>query len=242
MNAMYSSILAAKKEGKKLLAVLIDPEKTPVADVPNLLLNLAKTPVTHILVGGSSDPMHQLPDMVKALKHASSLPILLFPGNHLQLSEDADALLLLSLISGRNPEYLIEQHIKAVPTLQHMSLEVIPTAYLLIEGGKETSVQRKSATEPMPQNNSKNILHTVLAGVYLGMQLVYLEAGSGAKYPVAPNIIHEVSSKIAVPLLVGGGIQSKEAIEQAFAAGADMVVIGTAFEKDPTFFKSISSQ
>lgn len=241
MATVYNTILKAKEQGTQLLAVLIDPEKTTPDEIPVLIQQLHQTLVSHILVGGSSDPNKQLSAVIKRLKQHTHLPVLLFPGSHQQLSPEADALLFLSLLSGRNPEYLISQQIKAVPALLEMDLEVIPTGYVLIDGGVETSVQRVSNTLPIPQEHHQEVLHTVLAGVYLGLRLFYLEAGSGAKQAVDPKLIKAVSSKLALPLLVGGGIKSKKAIDDAFEAGADMVVIGTAFEENPSFFKSIST-
>ena len=163
----------------------------------------------------------------------------LFPGDHSQLTEEADAVLFLSLLSGRNPEFLIEQQIKSVNFLKGSSLEVIPTGYLLIEGGVETSVQKVSKTAPIPQSNLEEILNTSIAAEYLGKQIIYLEAGSGAKTPINSKIIRSVSNSIDIPIIVGGGIRTKQQLESAFDNGADLVVIGTAFENNSEIFNTI---
>ena len=155
---------------------------------------------------------------------------MLFPGDYSQITDAADGILFLSLISGRNPEYLISQQVKAVPQLKVSGLEVIPTGYLLIDGGKETAVQRVTQTLPLPQQEVEIIVNTSLAGQFSGKQLIYLEAGSGALFPVSREVISEVKAAIEIPLIVGGGIRSQEQLEEAYEAGADMVVMGTVFE------------
>jgi len=170
-------------------------------------------------------------------KKETYLPIIFFPGDVSQITNKADGILFLSLLSGRNPEYLIEQQIKAAPILKNAPLEIIPTGYILIDGKKETATQKVSNTKPISQEKTTRILHTSLAGEFSGKQLIYLEAGSGATQVVSQNIIEMVSNKITVPLIVGGGIHTKKQLEDAFNAGADIVVIGTAFEKDESFLK-----
>ena len=170
------------------------------------------------------------------LKEKLALPILLFPGNPSQISVLADGILFLSLISGRNPEYLIEHHISSVPILKNTNLEIIPTGYVLIESGTITAVERVSQTKPLGRTNLSLVCHTAKAGEYLGNKLIYLEAGSGAKLPVPLEMITAVSREVSIPLVVGGGIRSQKEIQQAFNAGADLVVIGTAFENDGNFF------
>jgi phosphoglycerol geranylgeranyltransferase len=234
---IYQNIVSAKKEGKKLLAVLIDPEKMDLKHIPCFFEKIHNSIATHIFVGGSTDKDNQTESVVMAVKKETNLPIILFPGDVSQITNKADGILFLSLLSGRNPEYLIEQQIKAAPILKNAPLEIIPTGYILIDGKKETATQKVSNTKPISQEKTTRILHTSLAGEFSGKQLIYLEAGSGATQVVSQNIIEMVSNKITVPLIVGGGIHTKKQLENAFNAGADIVVIGTAFEKDESFLK-----
>lgn len=234
---IYQNIVSAKKEGKKLLAVLIDPEKIDLKHIPCFFEKIHNSIATHIFVGGSTDKDNQTESVVMAVKKETNLPVILFPGDVSQITNKADGILFLSLLSGRNPEYLIEQQIKAAPILKNAPLEIIPTGYILIDGKKETATQKVSNTKPISQEKTTRILHTSLAGEFSGKQLIYLEAGSGATQVVSQNIIEMVSNKITVPLIVGGGIHTKKQLENAFNAGADIVVIGTAFEKDESFLK-----
>lgn len=234
--SFYQEILQSIQNKKKLLAILIDPEKIQLEAISLLCEKIKKSPATHIFFGGSTYDKNDFDQIIKELKKHLELPIFLFPGDYNQISNEADALLFLSLLSGRNPEYLIGQQIKAVQKLDQSTLEIIPTAYLLIESGNETAVERVSNTKPLGRENINEITQTAKAGEYLGMKLVYLEAGSGAKHSVTTKIITATKSNLNIPLIVGGGIRSKQAIDEAFLAGADMIVIGTAFENDNTFF------
>jgi len=236
MHHIYQDILKAKANNNKLLAILLDPDKLFNSDIKQLCIKISSSPATHIFVGGSIVENEETELLVLKLKEHISLPIILFPGDVNQVTNTADGILLLSLLSGRNPEYLIEQHVKAAPLLQKSDLEIIPTGYILIEGGVETAVQKVSNTLPIPQNDIDSAVHTALAGQYTGKKLIYLEAGSGATESVDIKTISFVSSAIDIPLIVGGGIKSKSKIDAAFNAGADLVVIGTAFENDITFF------
>ncbi|MFZ4105720.1 geranylgeranylglyceryl/heptaprenylglyceryl phosphate synthase [Flavobacterium sp.] len=236
MKSIYNNIVVAKSENKKLLAILIDPDKVSMEQISGFCQKIKLSPATHILVGGSSFNGTHLDDLILELKSKSNLSILLFPGNPSQISANADGILFLTLLSGRNPDYLIEHQINAVPILKKTDLEVIPTGYILIESGSETSVERVSKTKPLGRNNLDFVLQTAQAGEYLGNKLVYLEAGSGAKLAVPTEMITLVSQNIQIPVIVGGGIRSKKEIEDVFNAGADMVVIGTAFENDSNFF------
>lgn len=237
MKQIYQEIVNAKKQNNKLLAILLDPEKLKIADIQALCLKINRTRVTHILVGGSTFNGNYLDELLIEIKKHSKLPILLFPGDYKQISDEADGILLLSLLSGRNPDYLIEHQVNAVPLLRKTKLEIIPTAYLLIESGSQTAVERVSLTKPMDRNNNEYVAQTAKAGEFMGNKLVYLEAGSGAKIAVSLEMIKEVSTTVQVPVIVGGGIRTKEAIEKTFQAGADMIVIGTAFEIDNSFFE-----
>lgn len=233
---VYDTILTAYQNQQPLLAVLIDPEKTQPDQAEALCAQLKGTPVTHLLVGGSTFQGPHLEELVVQLKKASGLPVLLFPGDYAQITEAADGILFLSLLSGRNPEYLIEQQVKAAPLLHQSNLEILPTGYLLIESGTETAVQRVSGTQPLARNNSHHAAMTALAGQLLGKKLIYLEAGSGAQHAVPLEMIATVAQTLAIPLIVGGGIRSFAQIQAAHQAGATMVVIGTAFEENPNFF------
>ncbi|TRO67181.1 geranylgeranylglyceryl/heptaprenylglyceryl phosphate synthase [Christiangramia sabulilitoris] len=233
VQSYLREIREAVLENRKLLAILIDPDKFKETEAADFINNLpAET--THILVGGSTVEPGQTCNVVKAIKNLCGLPVILFPGDHSQISAYADALLFLSLISGRNPEFLIEQQVRSVEKIKNTDLEIIPTGYILIDGGNETSVQKVSNTVPLAQTEIQQIVNTALAGQYSGKKLIYLEAGSGAKFPVSPEIIKTVKSSLKIPLIVGGGIRSKRLLQKAYNAGADLVVIGTAFE-DGTF-------
>ena len=239
MNSIHLNILSAKKENKKLLAVLIDPEKFKIENATAFFKKVHQSKITHVFVGGSTDENNQTENVVSAIKKITQLPVLLFPGSHEQITDKADGILFLSLLSGRNPEFLIDQQIDSVERLENSDLEIISTGYILIDGGKETATQKVSNTKPIAQENIKLIKKTALAGEYLGKKLIYLEAGSGAKVPVNANIIKKISDFLTVPLIVGGGIRSKEQIQNAYNSGADLVVIGTAFEQNEDFFNQI---
>jgi len=240
MTKLYNNILQSIKEGKKQLAVLIDPDKMPLNRIESFVYKINRSMATHIFLGGSELNDNTTDALAKVIKKQTDLPIILFPGDENQLTSNADGLLFLSLISGRNPDYLIGKHIKAIPKLNTANLEVIPTGYILIENGIETAVERISKTKPLQRKNIELIGHTAKAGEYLGMKLIYLEAGSGATHPVNSEIISTVKSQIKIPVIVGGGIRSKKDLNNTFKAGADLVVIGTAFEKDETFFTQIN--
>ncbi|NNK83141.1 MAG: geranylgeranylglyceryl/heptaprenylglyceryl phosphate synthase [Flavobacteriaceae bacterium] len=236
---IYNNILTALSNKEKLLAVLIDPDKMELTSLSGFIKNVNKTIATHIFVGGSIVEDYIMDDFVAEIKKHTTLPIIIFPGDVSQITNQANAILFLSLISGRNPEYLIDKQIQAVSKLKDSNLEVIPTGYILIENGKETSVQRVSKTKPLDRNNVQLIADTAKAGEYLGKKLIYLEAGSGAKHAISSEIILKVKQNLNVPLIVGGGIRTKEQLEAAFNSGADLVVIGTAFEDDANFFKQL---
>ena len=232
----YTEILEAKKNSRKLLAILLDPDKIEMESVPALTRKINESPATHIFVGGSIVNSGIIDGLIATLKQETTLPIILFPGNPSQISKEADAILFLTLLSGRNPDYLIEHQVNAVPFLKKTNLEVISTGYILIESGTKTAVERVSKTEPLDRNNSDYVLQTAQAGEYIGNDLLYLEAGSGARQPVPLEMIAKTAQNIRIPLIVGGGIRTKEAIDAAYQAGADLVVIGTAFENDINFF------
>jgi putative glycerol-1-phosphate prenyltransferase len=232
--SIYKDLAEAACARKKLLSVLVDPDKFEESSAEIFLLNLPEN-VTHILVGGSTVEINKTQTTVKAIKAKTTLPVILFPGDHSQITESADAILFLTLISGRNPEFLIEQQVKSVSRLRNSKLEIIPTGYILIEGGNKSAVQSVSNTKPILQCNVESIVHTALAGQFSGKKLIYLEAGSGAQISVSEEIISAVKEAINIPLIVGGGIRSKQLLRRSYEAGADMVVIGTAFENGMSF-------
>jgi putative glycerol-1-phosphate prenyltransferase len=236
MKNIYQNILAAKQVNKKLLAILIDPDKTKAEEIESLSHKINQSPATHLFIGGSIVEQICIDSLIIEIKKHCHLPILIFPGHPSQISNEADGILFLSLLSGRNPDYLIEHHINSVDILTNSSLEIIPTGYILIDGGKETAVQRVSQTQPIENTNIDLAFKTAKAGEYLGKKLIYLEAGSGANQHVSLEMISYVAKKTSIPLLVGGGIKNLTKIEEIFKAGADLVVIGTAFENDSNFF------
>ncbi|KAF2329550.1 phosphoglycerol geranylgeranyltransferase [Flavobacterium ginsenosidimutans] len=231
-------ILEAKSNGQKLLAVLLDPDKIVLENLGHLIEKITQSPATHIFVGGSIVQNNILEELILELKQKTSLPVILFPGDPSQISSKADGILFLSLLSGRNPDYLIEYQVQAAPILKKTNLEVISTGYILIESGNETAVARVSKTKPLSRENLDLVLATALAGEMLGNQLIYLEAGSGAKQPVPTEMIELIAQNIEIPIIVGGGIVDLQGIQKAYNAGADLVVIGTAFENNSHFFES----
>ena len=236
---VFKHILHRIKSGEKLLAVLLDPDKAQLHKLPQFVNKLNATKATHIFVGGSSVANDVTDTLVTQLKQLTTLPIVIFPGDTNQITHRADAVLLLSLLSGRNANYLIGKHVEAVPVLRASKLEIIPTGYILIENGKETAVERVTGTKPMPKDNISFIVDTAKAGEFLGLACIYLEAGSGAEQPVSKDIIYHVKHDITIPLIVGGGIKTNAQLEMAYAAGADMVVLGTILEEDESFFKTL---
>lgn len=230
-------ILEAKSNGQKLLAILLDPDKIELKNLKQLIEKINQSPATHIFVGGSIVQNNILEELVLTLKQKTNLPVILFPGDPSQISPKADGILFLSLLSGRNPDYLIEYQVQAAPILKKTNLEVISTGYILIESGNETAVARVSKTKPLSRENLDLVLATALAGEMLGNQMIYLEAGSGAKKPVPTEMIELVTQNIKIPVIVGGGIVDLHGIQKAYNAGADLVVIGTAFENNSHFFE-----
>ena len=235
---LYQQIIQSKKNGRKLLAILLDPDKIELQNLGSLLQKINWSPATHIFVGGSVVQSVILEDLIVQLKEKTNLPVVLFPGDPSQISSQADAILFLSLLSGRNPDYLIEYQVQAAPILKKTNLEVISTGYILIESGNETAVARVSNTKPLARNNLDLALATAQAGEMLGNKLIYLEAGSGAKMAVPLEMIQLIAQNIKIPVIVGGGIVNLQGIQKAYEAGADLVVIGTAFENNIHFFES----
>jgi phosphoglycerol geranylgeranyltransferase len=231
MNSQNSILSYFSSAGKKL-AVLIDPDKQDVSAIPSLVKTIEESGADFIFVGGSLLINDAFGKTVESIRKHSKLPLIIFPGSPAQISSSADAILLLSLISGRNPELLIGQHVLAAPKLKESGLEILPTGYMLIESGNITTASYISNTLPVPANKPEIAACTALAGEQLGMKLIYLDGGSGAKNPVPAEMIKQVKKVISVPLIVGGGIRTAEMAYNACKAGADVIVVGTAFEKD----------
>jgi phosphoglycerol geranylgeranyltransferase len=230
---VYQRILDNKHKGVKLLALLIDPDKYEENHYQKVFQSQT---FDLILIGGSlitSGNIHQTIDSVKSLQ--PSIPVIIFPGDTYQISKKADAILFLSLISGRNAELLIGKHVLAAPQIKALGIESISTGYILIESGKLTTVSYITQTLPIPNDKPEIAASTALAGEMLGMKMIYLEAGSGAENSIGYEMVKSVKQHLQVPLIVGGGIQSKVDVENYFNAGADIVVVGTHFEKHITF-------
>lgn len=228
---IYDKILNKYKLGKKQFAVLIDPEKSDEEHLTVLLKDVNATPVDFILLGGSTGEK-SADDVLATIRKKTSKPVVLFPGDVSHLTKGVDAVLFLSLLSGRNPDFLIENHIKAVPLLE--DVEVIPVAYILVDGAHRSATEIVSKTKPMDVKNVERIVNTAKAGELLGHKLVYLEAGSGARSSLSSEIISSVKAKLSVPLIVGGGLTSLGDIKRVYDAGADIVVVGNALEERPS--------
>lgn len=235
-NELKESLYQRSKEGTKGLALLIDPEKM---DRHDFWLKQAEKyltfPLDYFFVGGSLVNPEKLAICVKKIKQVNGggVPVVLFPGSAMQISEEADAILFLSLISGRNPELLIGQHVLAAPALFRSGLEILPTGYMLVNGGRPTSVEYISQTIPIPRDKEDLAVATALAGKFLGLSLFYLDAGSGAHLPVPGEMIRAVRDCTGYPLIVGGGINSLSKAQNAWEAGADLIVIGNGAEQNP---------
>ena len=236
MKNIYTHILNAKKKGKKLFAVLVDPDKFN----PKVIDECNSSKVDFIFIGGSGLKKKKFHKCVSAIKKRTKILLVIFPGGKEQISEKADAILLLSLISGRNPDYLIGEHIRAAQQLKKSKLEIIPTGYILIEGGKKITAQKITRTSPIKTSDVNLAVSTSIAGELLGMKMIYLEAGSGTKKPLSNSIIQNIKRNISSPLIAGGGIDSPEKAKAICKAGADVIVAGNGIEKDVTLVKKIA--
>lgn len=240
---ILSTLQQRHRANKKSIAVLVDPDKAEDPSRLHHLINLAsENCVDYFFVGGSLVTSANLSEVVRKIKENVTIPVVLFPGNVMQVDASADALLFLSLISGRNPELLIGQHVVAAPILKNTRLEVIPTGYMLINSGKITSVAYISNTMPIPDDKYSLAASTALAGQMLGLQVVYIDAGSGAEREISPRMIAAVRKTISIPLIVGGGINSARKAIAALEAGADMIVVGNALEKDPDLLTEVAEK
>jgi len=238
---LYNQISERKKLGKKSFSVLIDPDKVDIAGIDQLVQIATNSKVDYFFVGGSLVISNHLDECIRQIKSNCDIPVILFPGSPSQVSRYADALLYLSLISGRNPELLIGQHVISAPFVKKSGLEIIPTGYMVIDGGAPTTVSYISNASPIPSDKNEIAMCTAMAGEMLGMKLIYMDAGSGAKKPIEEAMIAKVASHIEVPLIVGGGITNAEKAYINCKAGADIIVVGNAIEKDLSLIKDISA-
>lgn len=227
--------------GRKKVAILIDPDKTRgEAEIEDLLARIKLLNPTFIFVGGSTVSENDLHACLTQIKSKTAIPVVIFPGSRQQINELADGILFLSLLSGRNPDYLISHQVESAHLLKKMEIETISTAYLLIDGGKNSSVAYVSQTSPIPSDQEGIAVKTAIAGEMLGFQCVFMDAGSGAINPVPEKMIKAVKQNIDLPLIVGGGLRTTEEVENAFNAGADLVVIGNKVEEDADFLLDLA--
>lgn len=220
---------------------MLDPDKVEQSSLVPLLRRTVDYPIDFFLVGGSLVTDYAHKDVIDTIRRHTSTPIILFPGNPLHIEPSADAILFLSLISGRNPDFLIGQHVIAAPLLKKSGLEILPTGYMLVDSGAQTTVSYISGTMPLPSDKPGVAACTAMAGEMLGLQLMYLDAGSGARWPVTPDMIAAVRAAVETPLIVGGGIRSGETAYEALKAGADMIVVGNGIEQDPDLLPQLST-
>lgn len=240
-HRLYDIFLDRKQQGKKSFAVLIDPDKVNSSQLDELVRLGDDAGVDYFFLGGSLVISNHLDDCVKHIKAQTDIPVILFPGSPSQLSRYADALLYLSLISGRNPELLIGQHVISAPAVKQSGIEIMPTGYMVIDGGAPTTVSYISNAAPIPSDKNEIAMCTAMAGEMLGMKLIYMDAGSGARKPITEAMIEKVASVIEAPLIIGGGITHPEKAYLNCKAGADVIVVGNAIEKDLSLIREISS-
>lgn len=229
---LYHQLLDIRDKKGAGYFVLLDPDKKPIKEMVAMAVICQGNGVDGLLMGGSILFSSDLDEMVKAIKQSVSIPVILFPGNGGQLTKHADGVLFMSLISGRNPHYLIGEQVLAAPIVRSMDLEAIATGYMLVESGSSTSVEFMSNTRPLPRNHPEIAVAHALAGEYLGMKLLYLEAGSGARQTVPEDMIQAVKNLVSVPLVVGGGIRKPEQAESIVKAGASFIVTGNILEEN----------
>ncbi|HSQ43855.1 MAG TPA: geranylgeranylglyceryl/heptaprenylglyceryl phosphate synthase [Ginsengibacter sp.] len=241
LKGIYSSLCERKSSGKKSFAVLIDPDKVNNEKMHQLIGLGIDAGIDYFLVGGSLVVSNYIDECIGLIKQYSSIPVILFPGSPNQVSKKADALLYLSLISGRNADLLIGQHVISAPVIKQSGLEIMSTGYMVIDGGAPTTVSYISNASPLPADKNEIAMCTAMAGEMLGMKLIYMDAGSGAKRAITESMIEKVSGCISVPLIIGGGITDPEKAYLNCKAGADVIVVGNAIEKDVNLIMEISS-
>lgn len=241
MRNIYKHITQNANNGKKSFAILIDPDKQDKNKLRKIIKKAEESKVDYFFVGGSLLSYDSLDDCINTLKRNSKIPIILFPGNTMQINDKAEGILFLSLISGRNPDMLIGKQVIAAPILKESSLEVISTGYMLIDSGQQTTASYISNTQPIPSNKNAVAVCTALAGEMLGLKLIFMDGGSGAKNPISEKMITSVKKAINLPLIIGGGINSaKKAIDNC-KAGADIIVVGNAIEKNINLINEIAT-
>jgi len=240
MMPVYQSLVDKKKKGLKSFAVLVDPDKVSTSSLHETISLAIEAKVDYFFVGGSLVISDHLDACIRQIKAVCSIPVLLFPGSPSQISKQADALLYLSLISGRNADYLIGQHVISAPFVKNSGLEIIPTGYIVVDGGAATTVSYISNASPVPADKSDIAMCTAMAGEMLGMKLIYMDAGSGAKKAITEDMISTVAKHIEVPLVVGGGIRDAEKAYLNCKAGADVIVVGNAIEKNASLIVEIA--
>jgi len=234
------SLFSSFNNNKKQFAVLVDPDKYNSKQLIDLVTLAQKSMVSYFFVGGSLLSEGNLDTTINVIKDHSEVPVIIFPGDEMQISKYADAILLLSMISGRNPELLIGKHVIAAPYLKRSGLEILPTGYMLIDSGRSTTALYMSNTMPIPANKDEIAVCTAMAGEMLGLKLIYMDGGSGADDPVPTSMIEKVKQNISVPLILGGGIRNPETAREKFNAGADVIVVGNAIESDQSLLTRIA--
>lgn len=243
MNSILEGISSRRKAGRKSIAILIDPDKADDQAKLRSLLKIAnENCIDLIMLGGSLANTLAMPEIIRTIRSEVSLPVVLFPGSPLQVTPGADAILFLSLISGRNPDLLIGHHVQAAPLLRNLPMEVVPTGYMLINSGRLTSAAYMSNTMPIPEDKYAIAASTAMAGELLGLKLLYLDAGSGAERAIAPRMISTIRTSVDLPLMVGGGITTPAIAQASLEAGADVLVIGNVLEKDPGLLTGIAER
>lgn len=238
---VYPMLLEKKKVGVKSFAVLVDPDKVSPSSLDDIIALSVQARVDYFFVGGSLVISNHLDECISQIKKSCTIPVLLFPGSPSQICKHADALLYLSLISGRNADLLIGQHVISAPFVKKSGLEIIPTGYMVIDGGAATTVSYISNATPLPANKADIAMCTAMAGEMLGMKVIYMDAGSGAREPITEEMINTVSRHIDIPMIVGGGIRDAEKAYLNCKAGADVIVIGNAIEKNTTLISEMAA-
>jgi phosphoglycerol geranylgeranyltransferase len=237
---VYQQLKQLKKDRRHAFAVLVDPDSVTPESIKLIAQKCNEAAVDYIFMGGSIMVTTHVDLCINNFKEVSSIPVVLFPGSPSQVSPCADALLYLSLISGRNPDLLIGQHVVSAPKIKASGLEVISTGYMVVDGGVPTTVSYMSHSAPIPANKPDVALCTAWAGELQGKHVIYMDAGSGAQYPISTEMINRVSSNIEIPLIIGGGIRTAEKVYENCMAGAQVIVVGNAIEKDPELIKEMS--
>ena len=242
MKEIYKHIIQSKKEGNKLFSILIDPDKQNEKTLKSIIKKANNNKVDFFFVGGSLLTNDNLDLCISTIKTNSEIPVILFPGNSMQINNKADGILFLSLISGRNAEMLIGRQVITAPILKQSELEIISTGYMLVDSGKATTASYMSNTTPIPNDKNDVAVCTAMAGEMLGLKLIFMDGGSGAIHPISKEMINCVSENTAVPLIIGGGINSAQKAIENLKAGADIIVVGNAIEKNETLISEISKE